>query len=377
MPFRSRTFFGLAALVAVLVAPGISILAEIRTANRIIVPEGEVVVEDLYAIGGRASIEGTVDGDVFVVAGELTITGTVTGDVMGLVGRRARISGTVEGSVRLAALDLEVTGSVADDVAAVMLDGELTAEVGRDALLIAGRASVGGTVGRDVRAQAWSLALAADVGRDVLARTERLSLDGRVGDDVVYGSTMGADVAESFEVGGQLIRRRVFSPVWSKALNRAVAVLGLAGFIVAGLALWWVFRGTTAHAIDVVATRPGRSALVGLALVILPPLAAVPLFLTLVGIPVALLILLLWVAALFLGPVPAIAWAGSGLLRRRGGVAAGLAVGAVLWRGAMWLLPLLSLLLYGAALVVGVGAFASAGWARRRGGGADWRPLPP
>ncbi len=376
MPFLSRRVFGAIAIVALLVTPGTTLVAEIRTSNRIIVPSSDVVAEDLYAIGGRTIIEGAVQGDLFVVSGELTITGTVTGDVVGMVGGRARISGVVEGSVRLAAVDLEVTGTVADDVAAVMLDGGVTAEVGRDVLVIAGRASVGGTVGRDVRGQAWSMGIAADVGRDVLARVDRLTLAGTVGDDVVYGATLRADVADDFEVGGQLIRRRVFSPVWSKAVGRALALLGLAGFIVTGLVLLWVFRGTTADAVEMVGARPWRSALMGLPLVVLPPLAAVPLFLTLVGLPVAVIILLLWTASLFVGPMPAVAWVGRAILQGRGGLVAGFALGAVLWRGSMWLLPLLALLLYGAALVVGLGAWGSAAWDRRRGGG-EWRPLPP
>jgi hypothetical protein len=377
MPFLSRRLFGIVAIVAVLVAPG-SLIAEIRTSNRIIVPSGDVVVEDLYAVGGRTIIEGTVEGDVFVISGELTITGTVTGDVVGMVGGRARISGSVEGSVRLAAVDLEVTGRVADDVAIVTLDGDVAADVGRDVLVIAGRASVGGTVGRDVRGQAWTMRVAADVGRDILARVDRLSLAGTVGDDVVYGATLDADVADDFEFGGQLIRRRVFSPVWSKAVGRAVALLGLAGFMVTGLVLLWVFRGTTADAIEMVGARPGRSALIGLLLVVLPPLAAVPLFLTLVGLPVAVIILLLWATALFVGPIPTVAWAGRAILRDRGGQVAGFVFGALLWRGSMWLLPLVALLLYGAALLVGLGAFGGAAWARRRdGGGGEWRPLPP
>jgi hypothetical protein len=377
MPSRSKRFFGVVVLLGVLLAPGATLVAEIRTSNRIIVPAADVIAEDLYAIGSRTIIEGTVDGDLFVVSGELSITGTVTGDVMGLVGGKARIEGNVEGSVRLAAVDLQITGSVTDDVASVTLDGEIKADVGRDVLLIAGRASVGGTIGRDVRGQAWSLTVSGDVGRDVLARVDRLTLGGRVGDDVVYGATIDADIVDGLEVGGQLIRRRVFSPVWSKAVGRAIAVLGLAGFLVAGLALLWTFRGTTTDAIRLVGARPGRSAVVGLALVILPPLAALPLFLTLVGIPLAVLILMLWLAALFVGPMPAVAWAGRALLRDRGGTVAGFAVGAVLWRGAIWLLPLIAILLYSAALVVGLGAFGVAVWSRRSDRGADWHPLPP
>jgi len=53
------------------------------------------------------------------------------------------------------------------------------------------------------------------------------------------------------------------------------------------------------------------------------------------------------------------------LLRGSGGTAAALVVGAVVWRGAMWLLPLIAALVYLAALVLGLGAYATAAWSIR------------
>ena len=77
---------------------------------------------------------------------------------------------------------------------------------------------------------------------------------------------------------------------------------------------------------------------------------ALPLFLTLVGIPVALFLLLLWALAIVLGPIPAVTRLGIVLLRGRAGTAAALVIGALVWRGAMWLLPLVAGFLYLAAL---------------------------
>jgi hypothetical protein len=127
-----------------------------------------------------------------------------------------------------------------------------------------------------------------------------------------------------------------------------------------------VFRGWSARAVEAAGRRPGRSALIGLGIVVVPPVLVLPLFLTLVGIPVALLLLLTWVVALFLGPLPAVTAAGTRLLRGKGGIALGLLVGTVVWRGAMWLLPLIAVLLYLAALLVGLGALGSAAWNLRR-----------
>ena len=106
--------------------------------------------------------------------------------------------------------------------------------------------------------------------------------------------------------------------------------------------------------------------MVGVIALVAIPLLMLPLFLTLVGIPIALVLLVCWIVALVLGPIPAVTHLGSLLLRGRGGAAAALVVGAVAWRGSMWALPLIGGLLYLTALVVGLGAYMTAGWQLRR-----------
>jgi hypothetical protein len=88
--------------------------------------------------------------------------------------------------------------------------------------------------------------------------------------------------------------------------------------------------------------------------------------LSLVGIPIALAMLLAWVGALFFGPIPAVTEVGRRLLRSRASIAGGLVVGAVLMRGAMWLLPLIGGLVYLLALVIGLGGYGMASWELRR-----------
>ena len=96
------------------------------------------------------------------------------------------------------------------------------------------------------------------------------------------------------------------------------------------------------------------------------PLLMVPLLLTLVGIPIAVILLVVWLVGILLGPIPAVTRLGVVLMRSRGGLAGALVVGAVVWRAAMWLLPLIAALLYLVALLVGLGAYVSAGWKMRR-----------
>ena len=372
-PRRRGRFFSIAAIGVIALLPIGNVLASIRTSSRNIVVASGIVREDLYAFGGRTIIEGTIEGDLFVVGGELTITGTVEGDVVGLVGGPARISGTVGGSVLVAAVSLQITGDIGADVASLVGDATVGGTVDRDVLLIGGETVVSATVGRDLRAQVWRLVVEGDIGRKVIARVDDIVVAdaARVGDDVSFKASDVVDVSDGAEIGGALIRRSVITPVWAQAFSRAVTWLSLLALLVSGTLLFWLFRRTATRAPDIVGERPWRATLIGLAVLLGAPALTLPLLLSLVGIPLAILILLTWVVALVLGPAPALAWAGRHLLRSRGGVLAAFVVAALLWRAAMWLLPAIGLLLYLAAVAPGIGSFVMAALEARR----ESRPL--
>lgn len=368
-PFRSsgsvRRILGVG-LLGLLALP--FTIASLRMSGSVIVPAGDVVSEDVYALGGNVIIEGTVEGDVFAITGNLRITGAVTGDVMALVGGPADISGTVGGSIRLAAVRTSVSGLVADDLAAVAIETTVTGAIGRDVLLVGGETTLAGRVGRDVRLQSLRLGIDGTVGRDVLVRVDRLVLGAgaSVAGDLLYQASGDASVADGAVVSGQFTRRDILSPVWAQAVTRMVSILSLFGLVVAGLGALWLFRGTSVGAVAEVERHPWRAALIGLGTLLAVPVLLIPLFLTLVGIPFGLLLAVLWVVAIVLGPIPAVTRLGEVVLRGRGGVTAGLVVGAVVWRGAMWALPLIAGLVYLAALLVGLGGYVAAAWELRR-----------
>jgi hypothetical protein len=365
MPSRSKRVLGVS-LIALAAMP--LVLGSLRISGRIIVPEGDVLEEDLYAFGELVIIEGVVRGDLFAVTGELKISGVVEGDVIALVGGPSTIDGTVGGALRIAGIRVDVAGTVGDDVAGLAIEADIGGSVGRDLLFIGGEVAIPGSIGRDVRLQAFRLGLDGVVGRDVLVRVDSMSLgaETEVRGDALYQASQKARVADGATVTGLFTRRTVLAPIWAKALTRAFSILSLLGLIVAGLAASWVFRGTSRAALEAVTVHPVRSAGIGVATLIALPLLTVPLFLTLVGIPVALFVLLAWLLALALGPIPAVTRLGGVVLRQRGTTAAALVIGAVLWRLSMWALPLIAALIYLIALVVGLGGYVAAGWEVRR-----------
>lgn len=360
-PSSARRIAAATLVAGTLLLPLPQVFPTVASSGRVILQAGDVQREDFYVAGATVIIEGRVEGDLLVAAQTLTVSGEVTGDVTGLVRDRAEISGSVGGSVRLASLRVRVPGRVGDDVAAFAVSVEVDGEVGRDVLVTAGRVELRGGVGRDIAGQVFRADLDGAVGRDVEIAVQDLDLGPNltVGGDLTYRARGEADAAAGASVEGQFVRRPAVTPFWLRVLQRIFSGVTLLGFLFAGIVLLWTARSTLPRAARSVFAHPWSTLGIGLGVVILTPVVVALLGVTLVGLPLAILLFVLWLMALFLGPLPAVIGAGERLLRGRGALYGGLIVGTIVWRGAIWLLPAIGALLYVVALVWGVG-----GWVR-------------
>jgi hypothetical protein len=258
-------------------------------------------------------------------------------------------------------------------------------------------------VGRDVRGRFLGLDLDGGVGRDVDVAvqstfgTNSLSVGATavVEGDFQYRSGREADVDAGSTIGGLTTRLPTRPAFSTEIVLRVARILTAMGFVVGGLAVFWLFRSTAPRAHVRARSRPWASLGLGVALLILLPTAGVVLAATLVGIPLALLLLFGWLLLVFFGPMPALAAWGSFLVRGRGGVYGGFVVGSLAMFALLWLWSPAGLLLYLAALLFGIGSWAIAGWEHRSehepvtagttvapveddAFGEDWEaPLPP
>ena len=69
------------------------------------IPEGFVIDEDIFLIGEKPSIEGTVNGDVFVIGSDVMIDGEVNGSIFALA-EKINLQGKVSGNLYVAAVEV-------------------------------------------------------------------------------------------------------------------------------------------------------------------------------------------------------------------------------------------------------------------------------
>lgn len=345
MPSASARRAVAVVLVLLLAAPlsvGVA-AADERAGGTIVVEEGETV-DGLQATGGSVVVRGTVDGDLEAFAGSVDVaeTGTVTGNLEGAAGS-VRIAGTVEGNVDLAAGSVDVTQSG-------VVRGDLNAG--------AGSFTLAGTVDGNARVGAGSISLAptAQVGGDFV-------YDGDVA--VADGATVGGELREDPDLS--------VSPFggFPSVANWLFTAYTLLLTLLVGAILLVAFPGTSATVAAGPTDRPLRALGAGFAALVGTPILVVLLFLTIIGIPLGLLAIFLYVLLVLVGFVWGEYAVGAWLLsladREHRWLALLVGVAAVALVGYV---PVLGGIVEFLVLLFGLGGIATAGyqWVQRRRG---------
>jgi hypothetical protein len=240
-------------------------------------------------------------------------------------------------------------------------------------IVISGSATVAGTVNAlFVFDGTASLAGATVESVTIINGTAELGAGTTILGDV---GRLGSSVqrADGVEIGGTIRDLAGDAAAFGIFLGAAAIVLwigfGLAtllvGLLVAGLAARQVRTATT-----LIRRETGMTVMAGLLAIVLPPIVAAMLMVTVIGIPAGIgLLVVLWPALAFIGYIVAAIWLGEWLLGRRnpeatpadrpyGAAAIGLLVAFIIG-----LVPLVS----AALSILGLGAVVLAGWRTLRG----------
>lgn len=260
---------------------------------------------DKLAAGGMIAVDDAVGGDLAVAGQEVNVRAPVEGYVMA-AGADVAIGAPVRDDVWAAGRSVVVSAPIGDSVrlagADVILEPQ--AEVTGDALLAGNSVEVRAPVGGNLRIAGRHAVLASEVGGSVDARAETLELaPGAVirGDLIAAGPTPPM-IADGARVDGQ-VRFDMTEPSgrtlggWLASWAFGFVALLAMGAMTTGPAPRWSTR--VAERVR----RFGTSLLAGFgSLVVVAVL--VPLFaVTIVGMPLAIVLLALWIALVLVSGV--------------------------------------------------------------------------
>lgn len=319
---------------------------------------------DLIAFRDEVTVTESVPGDAIVGGGEVTFEGQTGGDYLGFGGRQ-RIGGAIGANVRAAGGQVELRGSVTRN--ATIAGGEIElapgSRIGGNAYLAGGSIRITGTIEQVLHAAGGEVVIDGTVG-DAHIEAGRLTIrpGARIRGNVRYRvKPTEVTIDPAAKVGGKVIALPMRPESrWPSLFG----VLWRLGFLVAGAALIALFPGLAGSASDAMRRRLGPAAGYGLVWLFAVPIAIVVLAATVIGLPLALMAVPLYLASLYLSRAYAALWLGRFMLRgrepagRRGLILSFLAGGVILI--AVGFIPILGALIAAVATILGLGAFVLA-----------------
>jgi cytoskeletal protein CcmA (bactofilin family) len=371
------------AVTFIMIAPASA--ADIRNGETLVIPAGEVINDDLYLFGSGITIDGTVNGDVIAFGDRIAINGPVNGNFNGAANYIA-VKGRVSDSVRAAASTMDIAGNIGGDLvaAASRVDIMPAGSVGRDFLIAVGTVNVDGPVGKDIRGSAGDLIISSSVGGnvDVECRNVKLEPSASISGDLIYKSENKADQAGGAKVGGQI--KQVVPPppqpapsgestgrmvgwavsaivIFAVILLIIVVVLKYIAALLTGIIFILIARKYIPGLVETLKSRPWPCLGYGALFLFVMPVAIVIAFMLVIGIPLGLAGLALYILAVYLGHVFMGLFIGKWMLRQRDDTAS---VGQLIGALALGLLviyivaiiPLFGCLSDLAAILFGLGA---------------------
>lgn len=316
---KNRKIQALIVFVALLTIP-VSVYAfSVQNGSSVYVTKDQKVEGNLYAAGENITIDGHVTGDIFCAGQAININGIVDGDVI-CAGQTISVNGGVGGSVRAAGNNIEIRGKVARGLNAAGANINLAqdASVDWDVLVAGANVSMNGTIGRSLLGAGANYTLGGKVGNDVSlyldgnnSRNDSglTALDSAVVDGTLnYTSKFDASISPKAQIKGKVfhnipkIHDREKLKIWGSI---GEFLLALISALIIGYVLILIWRKPI---LEIISEKTvGFWAKIGWGAVwmIVMPIIAILIAITVVGLRLVLIGVLLWSVVLMLSKVVA------------------------------------------------------------------------
>ena len=309
----------------------------------------------------RTVIDGDVDGDLFVFSRNVVVNGHVKGDILGLA-RSLEFNGIVDGNIRITSEEITIAGTVGKNV--TDWSGHLTLDpkgkIGGSLTVGAGDASLDGHIGGDLLAFLGELEIDGSIGGGARIQGRRLTIGSGA---VIAGATHfegrnPAEVASGAKLGSPILFvEHKHGPDRASPIYYWHQVLLWGASFVFGLVLLLVAPGFF-YDVANACKRVGPTSGLGVLFLLATPVAAVLICITIVGIPVGIATVLLYVIAVYSAQVFVGTWLGEKILGAAVGIGptlGRLALGLAILR-AIRIVPYLGVLIGSMVVVCGLGA---------------------
>ncbi len=313
--FFRRILSTIAAIVLAVSLSSPALAAHIMSQENLVVDED--LSDDAYISGGYVNIQGDVGGDLYIAGGLVNIDGDVEEDVV-VTGGMVKINGSVGGDLRIIGGQAVINGSVGDDlmVAAGMVDVTNNATVLGDVNAGTGVLTIDGVVSGDIVGVMGLMLVNGTVGGNIEVTVEdsiKVAPYANIGGDLSYSALFETEIPEE-AVAGTVSFQKFEKENIEKDLNNILytqIVYSFLATILLAFLLSWLAPNALIRSAELARKESFKAFGAGLLTMIATLVGSLILFLTVVGIPLAIMGFAALLVLFYVGRVFAVVWMSS------------------------------------------------------------------
>ncbi|MBU1164456.1 hypothetical protein KKA15_02750 [Patescibacteria group bacterium] len=271
-------------------------------------------IKNFYAAGNIISINGNIEKSLHAVGNVITVNGTV-GNNLNAIGSTIIIRGNVGGSIHTAGGTVVIEGDVTDDLLIAGGNVAITssAKIDGDLIIAGGTIEISAPVGGKLYVTGGELIINSKIAGKTNINVEKLTLGEKaeITQDLKYKAIKEAEINEAATILGTIDftkseMQKKAKEIRSQSKGIVLGILTIGFFIklliliVSGLILVYFFGNLTKPIVKEALTKFWPSLGVGFATLILAPVVAILLAITVVGLWLAGLIGTIYVLMLML-----------------------------------------------------------------------------
>lgn len=275
-----------------------------------------------YLAGGELKITQPVPGDLVAAGGRVSVTGSVGADAA-LSGGTVDVRAPIGEDLRVAGGSVNIEDKVGADLVAAGGSVHVApdANIEQSAWIAGGDVTVDGRIGHGARIYGNTITLTGDIRGDTRLYGDRITFakSAHIDGNLFYASPTALPDEQLRQVNGTITRME--SPAeWHAGGQTNPArswfhPLFLLSMLACGALLNWLFPNAIAGVQKAMRENPGRSLLIGTALLFSVPPVAILFMATVIGLPIGFALLLLYPLALLLGYLATAFFLGQGIAR--------------------------------------------------------------
>ena len=298
---------------------------EVRVDDSVNLNKEEIADGNVYASCSDMKIDGTVNGDVIALCKSVTINGTINGDLI-VFSQDITINGEVKGSARMAGTNITVNGTIDHNINAFGTEINLTpsSTVAWDVLISGVNGKFNGIIGGNLHGSIATANIAGKIGKNINLTIEDynqsqggllITKDAIVGGGVTYTAKNEAQLESLSSVVGP-VSHQTPKETTEKPIDIISKIFyKLSALFLIGLVLISLKKKTVYDIAKNLELKNLTATLIGLGALILTPIVILFFTITIIGIPLALILLATYLILLTLSLIFASFFVGNMLLK--------------------------------------------------------------